>query len=162
LLVNIKKIVIGIIIGLVLFFILFKPTPVLEVVNLSSKSSSFCFKIKPTVMFSIKYTHSVARTPVVESFYINENYQIVLSGMIYESLGAGLPSEGYSVKEGKFEIKDINQIMEVISLRVSSIAKHILIFKNREIKLWSLFKDGTLVRIKVKKVPLFLFLLKHR
>ena len=69
--------------------------------------------------------------------------------MIYTSLGAGLPSEGYSVINGTFVIKEINETWETIPLRISSIAKHVLIVGSWEIKLWQFFDDGELVEITV-------------
>lgn len=103
--------------------------------------------------FKIRYLHSVAKTPVLEIFEI-ENGEIVLTSTEYQSYGAGLPfinEHKYTLEDNKFIIKEINKKLPEIMIRVSDYADHEFIFKNEIYKLSELVKDETLLEISTEK-----------
>jgi hypothetical protein len=107
--------------------------------------------------FTIKYLHSVAKTPVLEIFEIN-NGEIVLTSTEYQSYGAGLPflnEHQYTLEDNKFIIREINRQLPEIMLRVSDYALHEFIFKNEIYKLYELVKDETLLEISTEKTNNF-------
>ena len=121
-------------------------------------------KIEAGDSFSIRYQHSVARTPVIEFFEIKDG-KILLTGTEYQSYGAGLPTEAvqgeYVVEDDKFIIKDINQFLPEILLRVSDYAEHEFIFNQKNYKLYESVKTETLLQIKTEKISYFTFILRR-
>jgi len=77
-----------IIIIIILFFI---PVYTLELKSFPDGEFIFKQKVQPGVEFTLKYTHSVALTPVWEIFIIDKDYQIVLIETDFLDHGAGLP-----------------------------------------------------------------------
>ncbi|MEC9490249.1 MAG: DUF1850 domain-containing protein [Halanaerobiales bacterium] len=114
--------------------------------------------------FEIKYQHSVARTPVLEFFEIKDG-KILLTGTEYQSYGAGLPTSAeqgdYIVKNDRFYIKNIDQFLPEIMLRVSDYAEHEFIFNQESFKLYKNLKTGTLLQIKTEKISYFTFILRR-
>jgi len=111
--------------------------------------------------FKIKYLHSVAKTPVIEIFEIKDG-KILLTGTEYQSYGAGLPTEAvqgeYLVENDKFIIKNINQFLPEIMLRVSDYAEHEFVFKEDTIPLYQEIETETLLQIQCKKISYFRFI----
>lgn len=121
-------------------------------------------KVETGDNFAIKYLHSVARTPVIEFFEIKDG-KILLTGTEYQSYGAGLPTSAergeYLVEDDKFIIKDINQFLPEIMLRVSDYAEHEFIFNQENYKLYKTLKTETLLQIKTEKISYFTFILRR-
>lgn len=121
-------------------------------------------KIENGDNFEIKYQHSVARTPVIEFFEIKDG-KILLTGTEYQSYGAGLPTSAelgdYIVENDKFIIKNIDQFLPEIMLRVSDYAKHEFIFNQKSYKLYESVKTETLLQIKTKRISYFRFILRR-
>jgi len=111
--------------------------------------------------FNIKYLHSVTKTPVIEFFKIKDG-KILLTGTEYESYGAGLPTEAhqgeYVIKEDKFFIKNINQFLPEILLRVSDYAKHEFTLNQEKYSLYKKIKTETLLQIRTQKTSYFRFI----
>lgn len=104
------------------------------------------------VKFAIEYLHSVEKTPVWEYFQVKGG-KLYLTGTRYESYGAGLPflkKHNYIVSDDKFEIKEINEQLEKIELRVSDYAKHKFIVNGQEYKLYQMTEPMNLVVIDLK------------
>lgn len=121
-------------------------------------------KINDGDSFAIRYQHSVARTPVIEFFEIKDG-KILLTGTEYQSYGAGLPTSAesgeYLVEDDKFIIKDINQFLPEIMLRVSDYAEHEFIFNQKTYKLYQKIETETLLQIKTEKISYFTFILRR-
>lgn len=105
--------------------------------------------------FSISYIHSVEKTPVIEIFEINKNYQIVLKETHTVSTGAGLPSQVFNQEvfiheDNKFKIKNINRILSFIPFTISQSAKDMFYFLDTEIDLSSVI-GNSIVYIKIIK-----------
>jgi hypothetical protein len=111
--------------------------------------------------FRIKYLHSVAKTPVIEFFEIKDG-KILLTGTEYQSYGAGLPTEAvqgeYLLENDRFIIKNIDQQLPEIMLRVSDYAEHEFIFEDHSFPLYKEIKTETLLQIRTEKISYFRFI----
>lgn len=148
---------IAIIIIIILFFI---PVYTLELRTFSDGEIVFSQKVQSGNKFILKYTHSVALTPVWEIFIINKDYQIVLIETDFLDHGAGLPytsfeNEIFVEEEGRFKIKNMHRIIPTpIYYRIGAIRENIFSFKGEEINLSSLVGDR-LLTLEIYKNNLF-------
>lgn len=129
----------------------------LKIYDLDKNNLIFSEPVKNTDSFTIKYNHSVARTPVFEIFII-QNEKIYLKKTIYQSYGAGLPflnKNDYKLKNDKFIIDNIDQQLPEILLRVSSYAEHKFIYADNTYKLYSLSEDENLLKIYLEREKVF-------
>ncbi len=112
--------------------------------------------------FFIRFTHSVALTPVDE-FFVADAGQIVLKRTIYHDFGAGLPhmAEGAQkmvFEDGKITISGFDLRMQTLHVRVGRIAKHIIylpnVFANGfvSIRLDTFVKPGQALALSVEKM----------
>ena len=148
---------IAIIIIIILFFI---PVYTLELKSFSDGEIVFLEKVQSGDKFILKYTHSVALTPVWEIFVINKDYQIVLIETDFLDHGAGLPyttfeNEIFVEEEGRFKIKNMHRILPTpIYYRIGAVSENIFYFKDKEIDLSSLVGDKLLTIETVKTILL--------
>jgi len=154
--------IIIIIIIIVLFFSLSVYT--LELRSFPDGEVIYKRKIQSGDEFILKYTHSVALTPVWEIFIIDKNYQIVLIETDFLDHGAGLPyttfdNEIFVEEEGRFKIKNMHRIIPTpIYYRIGAVRKNIFYFKGEEINLSSLVGDR-LLTLEVDRNNLFNYLI---
>ena len=152
---------IAIIIIIILFFI---PLYTLELRSFSDGEIIFIQKIQPGDQFILKYTHSVALTPVWEIFIITKDYQIELIETDFLDHGAGLPyttfeNEIFVEEEGRFKIKNMHRIMPTpIYYRIGRVSENIFYFKDKKVDLSSLVGDK-LLTIETDKTNLIYYLL---
>jgi|SRR5665648_171121 len=150
-----------IIIIIILFFI---PLYTLELRSFSDSEMVFSQKVQSGDKFTLKYTHSVALTPVWEIFIIDKDYQIILIETDFLDHGAGLPyttfeNEIFVEEEGRFKIKNMHRIMpNPIYYRIGAVRENIFYFKGEEINLSSLVGDK-LLTIEIGKINLLNYLL---
>lgn len=128
----------------------------LEIIDDSTKKVIFSEEVFPGDSFSTLYIHSVSKTPVEESFVIDNQYRIILSETQVSSTGAGLPSqifgeEQFHLQDGKFIIRNINKFLPFIPLKVGKNSRNTFFFKEEMIDLSTLIGDG-LVYIRIVKV----------
>ncbi len=152
---------IAIIIVIVLFFITLYT---LELKSFSDGEIVFKQKVQPGDKFTLKYTHSVALTPVWEIFIINKDYKIILIETDFLDHGAGLPyapfdEEIFIEEDGKFKIKNMYRIIySPFYYRIRSITENIFYFKNKEIDLSSSVGDR-LLTLEIDRNNLFNYLI---
>jgi len=150
-----------IIIIIVLFFI---PVYTLDLRPFSDGEIIFKQKVQPGDKFTLKYTHSVALTPVWEIFIIDKDYQIILIETDFLDHGAGLPysafdQEIFVEEEGRFKIKNMHRVIPTpIYYRIGAVSENIFYFKDKEIDLSSSVGDK-LLTIEIGKTNLFNYLL---
>jgi len=155
--VTLVGLLITIIIIIILFFI---PLYNLELRSLSDGEIIFKQKVQPGDEFTLKYTHSVALTPVWEIFVINKDYQIVLIETDFLDHGAGLPyttfeNEIFVEEEGRFKIKNMHRILPTpIYYRIGAVRENVFYFKDEEINLSTLLGDR-LLTLEIYKNNLF-------
>ena len=153
-----------IIIIIVLFII---PVYSLELRSFSDGEIVFSQKVQPGDKFTLKYTHSVAKTPVWEIFTIDKDYQIVLIETDFLDHGAGLPyasfgEEMFVEEDGKFKIKNMHRVIPTpIYYRIGAVRENIFYLKDKKIDLSSLVGDK-LLTIEIGKTNLLNYLLGGR
>ena len=136
------------IIIIILFFI---PVYTLDLRPFSDEEIIFKQKVQPGDKFTLKYTHSVALTPVWEIFIIDKDYQIILIETDFLDHGAGLPyttfeNEIFVEEEGRFKIKNMHRIIPTpIYYRIGAIRENYFYFKDKEINLSTLVGDKLLI-----------------
>ena len=133
---------------------------VLEVVLSGSDKTILAIPVKQGNTFTIRFTHSVQRTPVDEVFSIRRDSKIILEETIYSDYGAGLPSEIYgsqqfSLENNSFIIRGFGVEFEEIPLFVGEvIANHTLFYGDKEFQLVSFGLAGKSIRIRLKRYSL--------
>lgn len=136
----------------------------LELRSFANGQLVFKQRVSPGDKFILKYTHSVALTPVWEIFVIDNQYQIVLVETYFMDHGAGMPhtpfgQEIFIEEEGKFKIKNMHRIMpSPIYYRVGAIRENYFYTKDKEIDLSSLLGDK-LLTISVYKRNLYNYII---
>lgn len=104
--------------------------------------------------FSLKYTHSVQKTPVVENFVVVAADELVLDSTVYQTYGVGLPflpGEGNFEQRGdKFVLTNFGRRFYKVSVHAGPIAGLVLEIKNRIIPLYALHEGGAFVTIRAK------------
>lgn len=83
----------------------------------------------PGGVFTVSYIHSVHRTPVYETYFIDENNRLTLREVKYDSLGVGMPytDEGgaFINDDGQFVLR-FDRTYDMIPIRLSPIPEHAL------------------------------------
>lgn len=110
--------------------------------------------------FSVRYIHSVQKTPVLEIFRLDFREGIELRETVYTDFGAGLPFlvEGRAVFEsggGKFRIYGIQRHLPDIVFRVGRFADYRLLFRERDIPFTQFEKPGKPLRFTGERHPFF-------
>ena len=156
---------VGLIIAIIIIIILsFLPIYTLELRPFPNGELIFKQKVQPGDEFILKYTHSVALTPVWEIFIIDKDYQIVLIETDFLDHGAGLPyttfeNEIFVEEEGRFKIKNMHRIIPTpIYYRIGAVRENIFYFKGEEINLSSLVGDK-LLTLEIDRNNLFNYLI---
>lgn len=127
-------------------------SPVL-VVREKQQSKFFSYACREGDCFQLSLTHSVEKSPWVDTFLIRDTGDLLLTTSKFESLGWGYP---YSEADGKFSIdKDGKFIMTLkrkfakINTCVAIQAMPKIIYNNIQLDLCKEFGDGALVEITV-------------
>ena len=103
-------------------------------------------------IFSLRYTHSVEKTPVVETFRVREDGILLLVSTAYKSYGVGLPSlpsEGkLTIRDGWFVLENLQREYRDIRLRVGPEAAVLLEQEQQSYPLHEWYPAGSLVIIR--------------
>lgn len=102
---------------------------------------------------SIKFIHSVQKTPVLENLAVDKE-GLILHSTVYQSFGVGLPflaSEGNFYKEGSYYVLDnMERHFKSLTLRVGVGTKLTLYLGGRSYPLYEKYPAGTPIDIYVK------------
>lgn len=117
----------------------------------------------PPESFDIRYTHSVHRTPVIESYYISENGTIIQYELSYENFAVGMPAnantdegERFVQDEEGYKIKDMSRELPSIDLRTGQVvADHTLLVQNKEVKLSKVIEPGSWLHMESGTISLW-------
>ena len=145
---------------IIIILLLFLSVYTLELRSYSDNKLIYKKRVQIKDKFTLKYSHSVALTPVWEIFTINDSFQVVLIETNFLDHGAGLPytaynSEVFLNEDGKFKIKNMYRVMpSPIYYMVEKNRENYIYFKYIEINLSSLCGDE-LLTIGVYKTNLF-------
>ena len=103
-------------------------------------------------VFSLKYTHSVEKTPVIETFQVQENGTLLLISTRYKSYGVGLPSlpqEGkLTVADGWLTLEGLQRQYRDIRVRVGPEAGLVLEIGRQTYPVHEWYPPGSLVIIR--------------
>lgn len=133
-------------------FLLYAPSyPVLTV---KSKEGQILYStpLQPREPFYIQYIHSIHLTPVLEKYYVDEELNIVVDAVTYDTYGVGMPSEleegqTFTQENGKFTLGNINRHLPFFDQRIGQvIANHKLIVRQQEIPLSIIASPGSSIR----------------
>ena len=127
--------------------------PVLAIFDADGKEV-FSRKLPPDEGFAIRYTHSVALTPVIDYFLV-EDGKIYIDSTVYEDFGAGLPYETQgdqkmSSEHGKIVLTGLKREVSPFELRVGRIANHTLIIDGEELPLAKIERPGGTLVFKIR------------
>lgn len=114
-------------------------------------------------VFSVKYIHSVNKSPIEDVFEIEQNDGIKLIKTVFHSFGAGVPCElepGQILisKEDRMEITNINKHIDRYLLKVGTVANHTLCIQGREFLLDHLAAPKQTIRLEVRRIPVYYIL----
>lgn len=145
---------------LVLAFLIVLLFPVVPCLEVRSRTGRLLFS-RPVHLHervTLNYIHSVARRPVDEIWEVSPREMLVLRETVYDSFGAGLPTEAapgekMELKDGRLRISGMNRELPVVGLAVGRIAQHTLVFKNGTVRLADVSPPGSLVEIRVLRRP---------
>ncbi|MFC7370198.1 DUF1850 domain-containing protein [Fictibacillus iocasae] len=110
--------------------------------------------------FQIKYTHSIHRTPVIETYIVKSGF-IVQKSIAYKNFGVGMPEnagkgERFRKVKDMYVLDRMNREFPYIDLRTGRvIADHVLIVKGEKKHFSTIVKPGTWVRIQYGKINLW-------
>jgi len=137
----------------------------LELRSFSDEELIFQRKVQVGDKFTLKYTHSVALTPVWEIFIIDDNYQVKLIETDFLDHGAGLPyaafgEEIFLNEKGRFRIINMSRIIDTpFYYRIGAIRENIFYFKDEEELDLSTLVGDTLLTLDIYKKNLFNYFL---
>ncbi len=113
--------------------------------------------------FTVKYTHSVELTPVLEVYEIRGG-KIILKETIFQSFGAGLPSTSpyeFDIVENGFRLHDINLEMSDLIYRVGKVrANHLIIIEGNEYAFLDFAEPEEGLRFEAKRMSYLEFITK--
>lgn len=140
---------------------------ILEVIPSGNDKAILAVPVSIGDTFTIRFTHSVQKTPVDEIFTIKKGLKMVLEETIYSSYGAGLPSEIYGsqqffLENGTFIIRGFDKEFDEIPIFVGAvIANHTLILGNKEFTLVSFGLAGKSIRIRLNHYSIISYIIKY-
>lgn len=107
--------------------------------------------------FQIHYIHSIHKSPVIETYEIQDR-QIVQQQILYDEFAVGMPSnvegEGKFIEiDGHYMITDMNRIFPYLDIRIAQVMPdHGILIENHLIPFATISKPGSWIRIKVRKI----------
>ncbi len=117
-----------------------KPSPQLVVSNYATGEIITALPVKCGDKFTIRYIHSVDKTPIFEEFRLDKREGLVLEKTWFTMFGAGLgywPGHGHLTQDKDWiTIDDIEQPLGSFILRIGALSVgHTIIYHDRQINL---------------------------
>ncbi len=104
------------------------------------------YPVNPGEEFCLHYTHSSDKTPIRDTFRVDHEGRLILIEEAFLWYGAGLEflnhRESQITREGKWTKVRLNRVFPKLVIRVGTVAKQRLIFKDRSVPLDTLVKPG--------------------
>ena len=144
-----KKIIFSLLVaGLLLFATInFSPKIICVIAEVDGKEKIVtAVEGEKNLPLTIKFIHSVQKTPVIEELeFDGENF--ILLRTIYQSHGVGLPfleSDGdFREEDGKFILDNMNRKIKNLELRTGKGTELTIILDGKEFELYKKFPIGT-------------------
>jgi len=106
--------------------------------------------------FTLKYIHSVEKTPVFERYVINASGDIYLQETIIKSSGYGLPETqstgNFRFENGWLRITDFNLKISPLVFRVSYLNDMLLIFDEHIVNLPDIAPHGNRIEVRIQPI----------
>lgn len=121
----------------------------------------YSFPLARNEAFSLRYIHSIHRTPVTERYLVDEDMNLVVDAILFDSYGVGIPAQlepGQTFREenGKFVIEHMNRRLPFFDQRIGQeFVTHTILTRGREIPLAKISPPGSWVRIQAVKESLW-------
>ena len=145
--------------GVLLLLLVAALSPVWPALEISGPEQSFYLPLKDGENFSIKYTHSVNRSPVIDTIE-RTGSQLTVRTSLFLTYGAGIPvlSDGvgdtYTETEDGFLLSGIDSAHDTIDLITGTYADHRLIYRQHEFVLKETFGEKTHICFRACRVSL--------
>lgn len=139
--------------GLVAFDILSAPALIMEA---DGHREVLAAQVKDEVPLTIRFIHSVQKTPVEEFLTVHADGHFHLTGTRYQSHGVGLPflpEEGTFRRAGDYFVLDMERDYPSLSLRTGVGTQLRIEVAGREIPLYEMYAPGTKIDLFV--APLY-------
>jgi hypothetical protein len=140
------------------------PVQVLYARDMWTKDQLKSWLVPKDATFSIKYIHSVERTPVWETYSLNDD-EIILEETIFQSYGAGLPATSpydFDIVEDGFRLYDINQVMTNLIYRTGAVrANHELLIGDKSYPFLDFSKPTQGVKFETQKMTFIFYLTRE-
>lgn len=121
------------------------------------------WKMKDDEDFTIKYTHSVEKSPVTEKYKIGKD-KIILLETTFKSYGAGLPATTeykFEFIEDGFRIYDIDKTYKNVIYRTGAeIANHEIIIKDKIYEFLDFSEGRTGVEFSLEKIKALNYIIR--
>ena len=143
-----KKILLAVVALTILFSLTFSPKIVIGTEN----KTVAVVNAAENLPLTIKFTHSVQKTPVIEELQF-KNGEFVLLRTKYKSQGVGLPfdaDDGKFYRDGDwFIFDDMNRHFKNLELRTGKGTQLKINLDGREYELYKIFPLGTKIVVKI-------------
>lgn len=123
--------------------------------------------IKPGDKFSVNWTHSVSLRPVIETYKIENDLNISIYEMIFDSFSANLPASPdyntiWEFNEDHIRVYNYDVIFDAVPVVIGKVvANHTLYVKDRIIPLKDIYKPGGYVKIRAVKKSLLKYIVEE-
>lgn len=111
--------------------------------------------------FQVKFTHSIHKSDVIESYKITEDAKIQLVSMVYEDLAIGMPGyaeEGQTLeeKDGIYTLSYDDEVINSFTLLVANIDMDLIFkYKYKDYNLKRLLERSKSYEFEVKNMSLY-------
>jgi hypothetical protein len=136
------------------------PPRILEIAYAENGTQLFQIRIWPGDRFSLEYVHSVQLSRVVDTYEIDDQYDMALVETTFSDHGAGLPYKPehggtFSIlPDGRFSISGMNMVISEILLRTGKEHNNAFQGGGRRVNLSDRCGDALLV-IRTRKYSVF-------
>ena len=107
--------------------------------------------------FTLQYMHSVEKTPVFETYRVDDSGDIYLQETTVKSSGYGLPevesTSSFSFKNGWLRITKLNRKISPLVFRVSYLNDMFLIFDDHRVNLPDIAPPGHRIEVRIRPNP---------
>lgn len=111
--------------------------------------------------FKVRYTHTIHRSDVIESYRLSPKGQLVLTELEYEDFNVGMPSnagegERFVEKDGKYFIKDMKRELPEFRLLIGDVdAELAFLFAGKELDLKKSLERGKIYTFRAQRLSIY-------
>ena len=149
---------------IILMIISLYPVQVLYARDMMTEDELKSWLIPRDMTFSVKYIHSVERTPVWEIYSLNQD-EIILEETIFQSYGAGLPATSpydFDIVEDGFRLYNINLKMTDLIYRTGAVrANHELLIGDKSYPFLDFSKPTEGVKFETRNMAFISYLARR-